>query len=215
MTPPCLQVALVEDSAPEREAITCLLRGTPGFACAGAFANAEEALAKLPDLKPDIVLMDIGLPGMSGIACIRNLRQILPATRVLMFTVFEDHDRIFEALKAGATGYLLKKTPPAKVLEAIQELHAGGAPMSGPIARQVVTAFQEPTASQSVTALLTHREDQILRLLAKGFLYKEIAAQLGISVATVRTHIVNIYSKLEVRSRHEATQKLTHPNRGG
>lgn len=203
---------MVEDSAPEREAIAALLRGTPGFACVGTFPCAEDALKHLPALKPDVVLMDIGLPGISGIECLRRLRTQLPGTRLLMFTVLEDHDRIFQSLKAGATGYLLKKTPPAKILEAIQDLHAGGAPMSGPIARQVVAAFQEPPANPTPHALLTHREDQIVRLLARGFLYKEIATQLGISLATVRTHIVNIYGKLQVRSRTEACLRVLGPS---
>jgi DNA-binding NarL/FixJ family response regulator len=152
--------------------------------------------------------MDIGLPGMSGIDCIQRLRDLLPSTRILMLTVFEDHDRIFQSLKAGATGYILKKTPPAKVLEAIQELHAGGAPMSGPIARQVVAAFQDPPVNPaSAAAILTTREEQILRLLAQGYLYKQIADQLGISLGTVRTHVVNIYGKLQARSRTEACLK--------
>jgi len=201
-------VALIEDSSPEREAITYLIAGTKGFQCLGAFPSAEAALAELPRLRPDVLLLDIGLPGMSGIECIQRVRELLPDTRILMLTVFEDHDRIFQALKAGATGYLLKKTAPAKLLEAIQELHDGGAPMSGPIARQVVAAFQAPPPNPSLTSLLTHREDQILRLLAQGFLYKEIADRLGISLATVRTHIVNIYAKLQVRSRAQATLRL-------
>lgn len=200
---------MVEDSPDERDALFFLIKGSRGFACVGAFSNGEEALDKLPALAPDVVLMDIHLPGMSGIECIRRLKAILPSTRVTMLTVFEDHDRIFESLRAGASGYLVKKTPPAKLLEAIQELHAGGAPMSAPIARQVVAAFQEPAGGKDRFEELSKREDEILRLLNQGFLYKEIADQLGLAIGTVRTHISRIYDKLHVRSRAQAMMKAS------
>ncbi|MCI0625036.1 MAG: response regulator transcription factor [Acidobacteria bacterium] len=203
-----IKVALVEDSPDEREALFFLLKGTPGFCCQGAFASAKEALEKIPDLQPDVVLMDIHLPGMSGIECIRKLKGLLPDTRIMMLTVFEDHDRIFESLKAGASGYLVKKTPPAKLLEAIQLLHEGGAPMSASIARQVVDWFHNPSKTNPQLEQLSAREDQILALLAKGLLYKEIADQLGIGLGTVRTYIGRICEKLHVHSRAEAMLKV-------
>ena len=207
MNAQAIKVALVEDSPEEREALFYLLRGSPGFACVGAFSTGEEALETLPALAPDVVLMDIHLPGISGIECIRRLKSTLPATRVMMLTVFEDHDRIFESLRAGASGYLLKKTPPARLLEAVQELHQGGAPMSGPIARQVVAAFQSPAEGNAQFEQLSGREQEILHLLNQGFLYKEIANRLGIALGTVRTHIARIYDKLHVRSRAQAMLK--------
>ena len=203
-----IKVALVEDSRDEREALCILLRGSPGFCCAGAFQNGEEALSALPKLLPHIVLMDIHLPGLSGIECIRRLKPLLPATRIMMLTVFEDHDRIFQSLRAGANAYLLKKTPPAQLLESIRELHQGGAPMSAAIARQVVDAFHEKSAAENELAELSTREQEIVNLLARGFLYKEIAEQLGISLGTVRTYIGRVYEKLHVRSRAEAMLKV-------
>jgi len=203
-----IKVALVEDSPDEREALSYLLKGSPGFACVGAFQSAEAALEGLSALIPDVVLLDIHLPGMSGIDSIPKLKGLLPAARIMMLSVFEDHDRIFESLKAGANGYLVKKTPPAKLLEAVRELHDGGAPMSTSIARQVVDWFHAPVKRQPGLELLSEREEEILGLLAKGFLYKEIADQLKIGVGTVRTYIRRIYDKLHVHSRTEAMLKL-------
>ena len=203
-----IKVALVEDSPDEREALFFLIKGSPGFACVGAYDTGEEALKRLAALAPDVVLMDIHLPGMSGIECVPRLKSVLPATRIMMLSVFEDHDRIFESLRAGASGYLLKKTPPARLLEAIQELHQGGAPMSGPIARQVVAAFQTPAKQSNSLDQLTAREQEILNLLNQGFLYKEVADRLGIAIGTVRTHISRIYDKLHVRSRAQAMIKV-------
>lgn len=207
MTDHTIKVALVEDNRDVREAISYLIQGSPGFACVGSFVSAEQALERIPALRPDVVLMDIQLPGMSGIECITRLRAGLASTRIMMLTVFEDHDRIFRSLAAGATGYLVKKTPPARLLEAIQELHAGGAPMSGQIARQVVAVFQQPSPTPSTLSQLSPREQEIVQRLAQGFLYKEIADQLNISIGTVRSHICRIYEKLHVRSRHEASLK--------
>lgn len=203
-----IRVALLEDDSQVREGLVSLLNAAPGFQCAAACTSAEEALARLPPLSPDVVLMDIQLPGMTGIECIRRLKPQQPGIQVAMLTVFEDHDRIFQSLSAGASGYLLKQTPPAKLLEAIGELHRGGSPMSAQIARCVVETFQRPVSPDLSDSNLTPREQEIIRLLAKGFLYKEIADQLSLSVETVRTHLHRIYDKLHVRTRTEAVMKL-------
>lgn len=203
-----IRVALVEDDPQVREGLVALINSAPGFECAAACPSAEEALIRLPALSPDVVLMDIHLPGMSGIECIRRLKQQHPQMQITMLTVFEDHDRIFQSLTAGASGYLLKQTPPAKLLEAITELHRGGSPMSAQIARHVVETFQRPAPPELPEANLTAREQEILHLLAKGYLYKEIAHRLGVSVETVRTHLHRIYDKLHVRSRTEAVLKV-------
>ena len=200
-------VAIVEDNHDIREGLALLINGAPGFKCIAACANAEEALVGLPVKQPDVILMDIQLPGMSGIECIRELKLQLPDTQILMLTVFEDHDRIFQSLTAGATGYLIKKTPPAKLLEAIREIHRGGSPMTGQIARRVVEALRLVPLPADPELQLGKREQEILTHLAQGFLYKEIAAKLGISIDTVRSHIRIIYEKLQVRTRAEALLK--------
>ena len=201
-----INVVIVEDTEIIRDSLTMLITGTEGFNCVAVFSNAEDALVQLPVLNPDVVLMDIGLPGMSGIECVRQLKIKCPATQFLMCTIFEDDENIFEALKAGATGYILKKTTPAAKLDAIVELHNGGSPMSGQIARRVIQAMQPKV--NSALALLTEREAEILRILSRGSRYKEISDQLNISVATVRTHIHNIYEKLQVQSRTDALNKV-------
>lgn len=211
MSSPPIKVAVVEDGPDEREALFYLLKGSPGFTCVGAYPNGEAALEKIPGAGPEVILMDIHLPGISGIECIRRLKAILPATRIMMLTVFEDHDRIFDSLRAGASGYLLKNTPPAKLLEAIAELRDGGAPMSGPIARQVIAAFQTTPAGTTASDALSPREQDVLALLNQGFLYKEIADRLGIALGTVRTHITRIYEKLHVRSRAGAMRSVLPP----
>jgi DNA-binding NarL/FixJ family response regulator len=203
-----VRVALVEDDARIRQGLATLIGASPGFQCVADFSNGEEALTRLPPLAPHVVLMDINLPGMSGIECIRQLKKVLPSAQLVMLTVFEDHERIFQSLAAGASGYLLKSTPPARLLEAILEVHQGGAPMSAQIARSVVEAFQKPAPTEPAPNNLTPREQEILALLAKGFLYKEIADQLRLSVETVRTHLRNIYEKLHVRTRTEAVMKI-------
>ena len=205
---PVIRVALVEDDHQVREGLRLLIDDSKHCACVATFASAEEALARLPSLPADLVLMDIQLPGMSGIECIRTLKLRQPKIQIMMLTVFEDHDRIFQSLAAGASGYLLKQTPPPKLLEAIRELHRGGAPMSTQIARRVVEVFQQPSSSGEAMAGLSPREKEIIALLAKGYHYKEIAGQLGISVETVRTHIHNTYEKLQVRSGTEAVMKV-------
>lgn len=205
---PVIRVALVEDDSQVRAGLRLLIGNSRTCACVAAFGSAEEALARLPSLDADVVLMDIQLPGLSGIECIAKLKLRQPGIQILMLTVFEDHDQIFESLAAGASGYLLKQTPPDKLLEAIEELHRGGSPMSTQIARRVVEVFQQAGPSAEATAELSPREKDIIARLAKGYLYKEIASQLGISIETVRTHIHNTYEKLHVRSRTEAVMKV-------
>jgi DNA-binding NarL/FixJ family response regulator len=202
-----IRVALVEDDRQVREGLRLIINGASSCRCIGAFGSAEEALAQFPTLTPDVVLMDIHLPGLSGIECIRQLKVLRPNLQIMMLTVFEDHDRIFRSLEAGASGYLLKQTPPDRLLDAIRELHHGGAPMSTQIARRVVEVFQRPASARPDAPKLSPRETEILALLGKGYLYKEIAGQLGISTETVRTHIHNTYEKLHVRTRTEAVMK--------
>jgi DNA-binding NarL/FixJ family response regulator len=211
-----IAVAIVEDDDRVRGGLMALLDGTPGFACSGAWGTAESAIAELPARHPSVVLMDINLPGLNGIECARRLRELSPETLVLMLTVLENDDQIFEALKAGAHGYLTKQTPPAEILEGIKQVHAGGSPMSPNVARKVIRSFHDagspppalPTPPPAALPHLSPRETEILERLAQGFLYKEIAPPLGISVETVRTHIRNIYEKLHVRTRTEAVLKV-------
>jgi DNA-binding NarL/FixJ family response regulator len=202
-----IRIAVVEDDKTVREGLQMLLNGSPGFSCEATYASGEDALAGLPGILPDVVLMDINLPGMNGIECILKLKEQVLPVHFIMLTVFEDTDAIFRSLSAGACGYLLKHTPPVKLLEAIQDVYRGGSPMSGEIARKVVQSFQHPAAKTPASVNLTKREEEILGFLAQGFFYKEIAASLSISVETVRTHIRNIYEKLQVRTRTEAILK--------
>jgi DNA-binding NarL/FixJ family response regulator len=205
-----IAVSIVEDDGPAREILSDWLRHAPGFRCVSQFGNAEAALIKLHTEKPSVVLMDINLPGMSGIECVRQLKPQLPATQFVMLTVYEDTDHIFDALAVGASGYLLKQTPRDELLTAIKDVYAGGSPMTSNIARKVVQSFQRsaPHADESVN--LSPREKEVLELLACGYLYKEIADQLGITVATVVTYIRRIYEKLHVRSRAQAVAKYGH-----
>jgi DNA-binding NarL/FixJ family response regulator len=202
-----ISVALVEDNAGLRESLVALLDGTLGFKCAGAFGSAEAALATIPSLGPDVVLMDIHFPKMSGIDCVRQLKDKLPHTKILMLTIFSDGEHIFQALMAGASGYLSKGTVPAELLNAIAEVCRGGAPMSGDIAVRVVEYFNQKGKGAGSTVHLSPREQEILECLANGYLYKEIASRLNISFDTVQWHIRNIYEKLHVRSRSEAIAK--------
>jgi len=205
---PTIRVAVVEDRQQDRQHLVETISGAPGFSCVAACRSGEEALAMLPACRPEIVLMDIQMPGLSGIECVRTLSDLLPDSQTMMLTVLEDHELIFQSLAAGATGYLLKKTPAPKLLEAIRELRAGGAPMSGQVARKVVAAFRHPAGGSAPAAKLSPVELTILQLLARGLLYKEVAAQLEISLGTVRTHVWHIYRKLQVHNRTEAVLKL-------
>lgn len=201
-----IRVAIVEDDRAIREGLEILLRGTPGFDCSSACSSGEEALEILPALNPDVILMDIKLPGIDGIECIVKLKSLNLSAQIIMLTVFEDADAIFESLSAGASGYLIKQTPPAKILEAIREVYLGGSPMSADVARKVVQSFHQKE-KMDTSVNLTKREEEILSYVVKGYYYKEIADMLFISIETVRTHIRNIYEKLQVRTRTEAILK--------
>jgi DNA-binding NarL/FixJ family response regulator len=202
------RVALVEDDEAVRANLARLVGAAPGFSCVAACASAEAALRELPDANPDVVLMDIHLPGASGIECVARLRQRLPATQIIMLTVDEDAERVFESLKAGANGYLVKHVAPEEILGAIGELRRGGAPMSSHIARMVVTAFRGAPSPEAALPGLSARESEVLHLLARGFRSKEIGDELRIGVGTVNTHVRHIYEKLHVRSRAEAVSRL-------
>lgn len=199
-----INVALVEDNEKVREGLRLLIDGSEGFHCPVAYGSAEEALRQIPAATPNVVLMDINLPRMSGIDCVAEIKARWPEVQVMMLTVFEDNEKIFQSLIAGATGYILKSTPPARLLAAIRDLHDGGSPMSDQIARRVVERFQELGKSRKPVDPLTDREMEILTLLARGYQDKEIADQLFLSIKTVRTHLRSIYQKLHVRSRTEA-----------
>ena len=203
-----IRVAIVEDTSEVRKGIEYLLNSSDGFHCVSACSNAEEALEKLPSVEVDVVLMDIGLPGVSGIDCIRKLKQSIPNTEFMILSVFEDNERIFGAIKAGASGYLIKNTPPARILEAVRELYKGGAPMSNQIARKVLESIRPEQIESPELADLTKRERVVLENLAEGYLYKEIAGNLSISAHTVRSHVHSIYEKLHVSNRTGAIRKL-------
>ncbi len=205
-----IQVSIVEDQEDIREGMKFLINQTPEFNCLSVYSNAEDALTGLTALPSQMVIMDINLPGMSGVDCIRQLKSVHPGMQFIMFTVYEDSEQVFEALAAGASGYLLKKTPPDKIISALKELQEGGAPMSSAIARKVISSFQKKQQDKPLPPdfKLTLRESEILDHLAKGLFYKEIAIELSITVGTVRQHIHNIYEKLHVQNRTEALNKL-------
>jgi DNA-binding NarL/FixJ family response regulator len=205
-----IAVSIVEDDAPARGILADWIRRTQGFHCAGVHGSGESALATLPGEKPTVVLMDINLPGMSGIECVHRLKPLLPDTQFVMLTVYEDSEHIFNALAAGASGYLLKRLPRAELLLALKDVHAGGSPMSSNIARKVVQSFQRPGSQSSEAEDLSIREREVLGLLERGYLYKEIADSLQISVVTVNSYIRRIYEKLHVRSRAQAVAKYAH-----
>ena len=203
-----ITVSIVDDEADLREHIAGYLAAAGNIRCVSAYASAEEALKHLPQDRPDVILMDINLGEMDGIECVRRLTAQMPAAQVLMLTVFEDTEQIFRALTAGASGYLLKRMPPKKLLEAIEEVCAGGSPMSAPIARKVVQSFKATPARGDESADLSPRERSVLDGLAEGLAYKQIADQLQVSIHTVRNYIRRIYEKLHVRSRTEAVAKF-------
>ncbi len=199
-------VAIVEDNAVMRKTFRQWIDAAPGFRCVFACATAEEALAEIPRLKPDVVLMDVHLPGESGIACTARLKEALPAVQVIIVTVYRNQELIFQALQAGACGYLLKRSTPEELLKAVNEVRSGGAPMTSEIARMVVEAFQKKPASLMSSDGLTQRESEILALLSEGLSNKEIADRVKISYDTVRAHLRHIYEKLHVRGRTEAVK---------
>ena len=207
-----ISVSIVDDEKELRESIMTFVNGSAGFRCLSAYSGAEAALKGLPMDKPEVVLMDINLGGMNGIECVKCLKAQVADMQILMLTVYEDTDQIFKALAAGATGYLLKRSSPTKLLQAIREVHAGGSPMSSSIARKVVASFQNSKgAGDKPHAHLSPREEMVLERLAKGLTYKQIADQLQISIDTIRTYLRRIYEKLHVQSRTEAVAKyLSH-----
>lgn len=202
-----ISIAIVEDLDVVRNGLKDFISLSTDFLVVGAFKTGEEAFEHLPEIKPDIVIMDINLPGMNGIECIRRVKGKSPGTQFMMFTVYENDDKVFEALKAGASGYLLKNTGLLHIAESVKELHEGGSPMSANIARKMVNLFRDNDKKNPFLELLSNREKEILQLLAKGLLYKEIAEQLGITTGTVRIHIHKIYEKLHVQNRTEAINK--------
>jgi DNA-binding NarL/FixJ family response regulator len=202
------RIAIVEDNKVIRESLMEFIHADPDCTCVCACATAEEALKVIPKHHPEIVLMDIQLPSLSGIECTAQLKQLLPSLQIIMVTVYEDTERIFKALRAGACGYLLKRCTPEELISAIQEVRQGGAPMSREIARKVIASFQEPLAVAAEVEDLSPREREILELLAQGFPNKEIAHHVGVSDGTVRWHLRHVYDKLHVRSRTEAVLKF-------
>jgi DNA-binding NarL/FixJ family response regulator len=202
-----ITLAIVEDLDEVREGLSQFISLSPEFKVLDTFKTAEEALFDLPKICPDIVIMDISLPGMNGIDCIKQVKTKIPRTQFMMFTVYENDEKVFEALKAGASGYLLKNTGLVHMIESLKELYHGGSPMSSNIARKLVTVFREQQKESTPVQLLSNRENEILQLLAKGLLYKEIADTLTISTGTVRQHIHKIYEKLHVQNRTEAINK--------
>lgn len=204
-----ITITIVEDNAAVRASMLKILEDAPDCECVGAFSSGEEALLKIPKFKPHVVLMDISLPSMNGVECVRQLAKVMELPQILMLTVHEDPDSIFDSLAAGAAGYLLKPVRAAKLLAAVKDVYAGGAPMTSNIARKVVQSFKQ-TAAPSSQQDLSHREQEVLELLARGFLYKEIAEHLNISVPTVNTYVRRMYEKLHVRSRAQAVAKYAH-----
>jgi DNA-binding NarL/FixJ family response regulator len=207
-------VSIVEDDAQARKILAGWIGRASGFRLAGDWGDAESALKLLPEKKPDVVLMDINLPGISGVEAVRRLKPALPDTQFVMLTVYEDADHIYNALSAGASGYLLKQTPREELLSALGDVHRGGSPMTSNIARKVVQCFRQTSARTPQDDELSPREQEVLELLARGYLYKEIAERLNISVPTVNTYIRRMYEKLHVRSRAQAVARYAHLSDG-
>jgi RNA polymerase sigma factor (sigma-70 family) len=202
-----ITVSIVEDDDAVRKILARWVSQAKGYTCVSDYANGERAVQRLPEDKPDVVLMDINLSGQNGIQCVLRLKSLMPASHFLMLTVYVDSDHIFDALAAGASGYLLKRTPRQELLDSIRQVHEGGSPMTSYIARKVVQAFQPSQAVRAELEDLSPREWEVLRLLARGYSYKELASSLGISIPTVSTHIHRTYEKLHVRSRGEAVAR--------
>ena len=202
------RIGIVEDNKVIRESLIEFVQADPEFSCVCTCATAEEALKVIPKHQPEIVLMDIQLPNLSGIECTAQLKQLMPTLQIIMVTVYEDTDRIFKALRAGACGYLLKRCTPAELIAAVREVRQGGAPMSREIARKVIFSFQEPLTAAAEVEGLSPREQEILELLTQGFANKEIADRVGVSDGTVRWHLRHVYHKLHVRTRTEAALKF-------
>ena len=203
-----ITVSIVEDNAGMRESFAALLNQAPGLSCVSSYPTGEDAVKGMPEVKPDVALVDVNLPGMDGIECVAKLKLALPKLQVLMLTRYEQSDLIFNSIRAGASGYLMKNIAPAELVQAIEQVHGGGAPMSMQIARKVVDHFRQIQKPASDVEKLTVREQEILELLSKGYYYKEIGETLGISLNTVRTHLQHIYEKLHVQSRTEAVLKF-------
>ncbi|HEY5912965.1 MAG TPA: response regulator transcription factor [Verrucomicrobiae bacterium] len=208
--PMAIAISLVEDDAEARKILAGWIVRATGFRLAGQWGSAESALTELKLLKPDVVLMDINLPGISGVEAVRQLKPVLPTTQFVMLTVYEDADHIYDALAAGATGYLLKQTPRSELLAALEEVHRGGSPMTSNIARKVVQSFSQPPPALPDAQQLSPREREVLDLLARGYLYKEISERLNVTVPTVNTYVRRMYEKLHVRSRAQAVAKYAH-----
>ncbi len=206
-----VRVTIADDDASFAESLALLVNGSPGLECVGRYSDGESAVAGVLEDKPDVALMDIQMPGQTGIECIRELKPKLPRTQFVVLTSYTDDKRVFESLKAGATGYMLKRSAPLEILQAIADVQSGGSPMSGYIARRVVESFggdtQPPTSTNPDLPKLSPREESVVMLLSRGYLYKEIADELSIGVETVRTHLRRIYEKLQVRTRTEAVVK--------
>ena len=210
-----ISVSIIEDDPSVRKILTAWISDAPDLHCAGVHANAAHALAHMPAEKPDVALVDINLPDKSGIECVWHLKPLLPKAQFLMLTVYEDAEHIFKALEAGATGYLLKRTPREEVLASVRQVHEGGSPMTSYIARKVVSFFQRfPQPNRETVQVLSPREREVIELLARGYSYKEITDALNISMPTVNTHIHRIYEKLHVQSRGQAVarySRMTEP----
>lgn len=209
-----IDVGIIEDDAQTRKILAGWISRASGFRLAGEWGEAESAVAPLTEKKPDVILMDINLPGISGVEAVKRLKPCLPGTQFVMLTVYEDSDHIYNALAAGATGYLLKETPRQELLRALEDVHNGGSPMTSNIARKVVQSFRQNVGSAAPGEELSPREQEVLDLLARGYLYKEIAERLNISVPTVNTYVRRMYEKLHVRSRAQAVAKYAHLDPG-